>query len=71
MIADEKFSDKIKADQEYASAMARDVLLEKLRQKNEDVAKWWLERKSKDEFSTRQEQDINNSTTTELKIKII
>lgn len=35
--------------------MARAVILDKLQDKDAETAKWYLERKKKDEFSTRQE----------------
>ena len=32
-------------------------ILAKVNQNDVDASKWWLERKSKDEFSTKQERD--------------
>lgn len=38
---------------------ARTVIAESLNNKDENTAKWYLERKAKDEFSTKVENDIN------------
>lgn len=38
---------------------ARSVIAESLNNKDENTAKWYLERKRKDEFSTKIESDIN------------
>lgn len=39
---------------------ARTVVAEALNNKDKDTAKWYLERKRKDEFSTKVENDINS-----------
>lgn len=38
---------------------ARSVIAESLNKKDENTAKWYLERKRKDEFSTKQENEVN------------
>ena len=38
---------------------ARSVIAESLNNKDENTAKWYLERKRKDEFSTKQENEVN------------
>jgi hypothetical protein len=57
-ISDPNFSERIKADQEYASVLSRNIILGKLKDKDEATAKWWLERKNKDEFSLRNETNL-------------
>ena len=50
---------------------ARSVIAESLNNKDENTAKWYLERKKKNEFSNRIEQDITQVNTTRFEIKII
>lgn len=38
---------------------ARSVIAESLNKKDENTAKWYLERKRKDEFSAKSENDVN------------
>ena len=40
-------------------AKARSVLAEALNKKDKDTARWYLERKRRDEFATRVENDVN------------
>lgn len=44
---------------------ARSVIAEALNRKDENTAKWYLERKKKDEFSQKIEQDISLSISDE------
>ena len=50
---------------------ARSVIAESLNNKDENTAKWYLERKKKNEFSNRIEQDITQVNTTPFEIKIV
>lgn len=50
-----KFSEKILVWKEYEKIQARGVIHKALKNGDKDIAKWYLERKAKDEFSTKQE----------------
>lgn len=57
-----EFSDKISMWKDYEKIQARYVVHKALEKGDRDIAKWYLERKAKDEFSTKQEIDttVNN-----------
>ena len=57
-----EFSDKIAMWKDYQKIKARYVVHKALEKGDRDMAKWYLERKAKDEFSTKQEVDttVNN-----------
>lgn len=57
-----EYSDKIAMWKDYQKIKARYVVHKALENNDRDMAKWYLERKAKDEFSTKQEFDatINN-----------
>lgn len=50
-----EYSEKIKIWKEYEKIKARAVVHKSLEAGDKDMAKWYLERKAKDEFSTKQE----------------
>lgn len=50
-----EFSEKINVLKEYEKIKARMVIHRALESGDRDIAKWYLERKAKDEFSTKQE----------------
>ena len=50
---------------------ARTVVAEALKNKDENTAKWYLERKARDEFSTKQEMAIGNLDTSPFKIEVV
>lgn len=52
-----EFSEKISMWKEYEKIKARMVVHKALEHGDKDMAKWYLERKAKDEFSTKQEVD--------------
>lgn len=55
--AQEGFSTKMQEAQEWVTEVARAVVAQRItKKKDPETAKWWLERKKKDEFSTRTEQ---------------
>ena len=56
------FSEKIDIWKSYEKIQARLVVHNALKRNDRDMAKWYLERKAKDEFSTKQEFDttVNN-----------
>ncbi len=50
------FSTKMTEAQEWVTEIARSVVAQRItRRKDPETAKWWLERKLKNEFSTRTE----------------
>lgn len=57
-----EYSEKIKMWKDYEKIKARMVVHKALEKGDRDMAKWYLERKAKDEFSTKQEFDatVNN-----------
>lgn len=57
-----EYSDKIAMWKEYEKIKARMVVHRALDKGDRDMAKWYLERKAKNEFSTKQELDstVNN-----------
>lgn len=57
-----EYSDKIAMLKDYQKIKARYVVHKALEKGDRDMAKWYLERKAKDEFSTKHEFDstVNN-----------
>ena len=57
-----EYSNKIAMWKDYEKIKARFVVHKALENGDRDMAKWYLERKAKDEFSTKQEFDttVNN-----------
>lgn len=57
-----EYSDKIAMWKDYQKIKARYVVHKALEKGDRDMAKWYLERKARDEFSTKQEIDttVNN-----------
>ena len=45
----------------HPSSLAREIIYDKLVHGDSDMAKWYAERKMKDEFSTKQETELNVS----------
>ncbi len=50
-----EFAERMDLAREYVTEIARGVVARAIRRGDRDSAKWWLERKNKAEFSTRQE----------------
>lgn len=50
-----EFADKMDRARDFASMNARKVIVNDIKRGDQSAAKWWLERRNKDEFSTRQE----------------
>lgn len=53
-----EFIDRKQALKQNPSALARKVIFDAIDKGDKDMAKWYAERKMKDEFSTKQENDI-------------
>lgn len=54
--SDEQFLTKMESAQEYVTEVAKSVIARSItKRKNREDAKWWLERKRKNEFSARSE----------------
>lgn len=50
---------------------ARVVVAEALKNKDENTAKWYLERKARDEFAAKQEVAVGNLESSPFKIEIV
>lgn len=55
MKKDEAFADKMRDAQEHLNFKAREVIAQAITNGSDMNARWWLERKAKDEFSPRRE----------------
>jgi hypothetical protein len=55
MKSDEEFADKMRRAQDHLGLKARDVVSAAITANDVKTAKWWLERKAKDEYSLRRE----------------
>ena len=53
-----EFLEKKRILKTHPSSLAREIIYEALTKGDRDTAKWYAERKMKDEFSTKQENDI-------------
>ena len=51
----EEFADKMRRAQDHLGLKARDVVAAAIKSEDVKTAKWWLERKAKDEYSLRHE----------------
>ena len=54
-----EFLDRKRMLKSQPNYLAREIIYEKLVKGDSDMAKWYAERKMKDEFSLKQENDIN------------
>lgn len=52
---DKDFSDKVEYAENYMNEIAKGVIVRSIKEWSSKDAKWWLERKAKNEFSTRSE----------------
>ena len=50
---------------------ARTVIADALNNKDENTARWYLERKRKDEFSTKQENVLSTDDNSPFEIKVV
>lgn len=50
-----EFAARMDMAREYITEIARGVVAKRIKRGDSDTSKWWLERKNKKEFSTRQE----------------
>ena len=53
-----EFAARMDMAKEYITEIARGVVSKRIKRGDPDMSKWWLERKKKDEFSTKSENDI-------------
>ena len=54
-----EFVDKKRILKTHPSSLAREIIYESLTKGDRDMAKWYAERKMKDEFSVKQETELN------------
>lgn len=66
----EDFIDKKKEWQSRPSTTAKLNIVEAIESGDTDLAKWWLERRNKDEFSLKQEiaADVNEKVTISIEL---
>lgn len=64
------YSDRIEELRSYPAAKAKLNVVEAIENGDTDLSKWWLERKNKDEFSTKQEiaADVQNDVTINIEL---
>ena len=64
------FSDRMDLAQEYVTEIARAVVSRQITTRRDaDTAKWWLERRAKDKFSTRSE--LSGDLKEDITIRIV
>lgn len=65
-----EFKDRIEELKSNPSTMAKLNVVEAIENGDTDLSKWWLERRSKDEFSTKQEvkADIDQNVTINIEL---
>jgi hypothetical protein len=62
-----EFRERKEELKQHPTAKARLNVTEAIENGNEDLSKWWLERKARDEFSTKQEVKANITYEDKLK----
>ena len=64
------FSNRIEELRSYTSAKAKLNITEAIEEGDRDLSKWWLERRNRDEFSTKQEiaADVQNDVTISIEL---
>jgi len=55
-----EFAARMDMAKEYITEIARGVVSKRIKRGDPDMSKWWLERKKKNEFSTKAETDITS-----------
>lgn len=68
-----EFAGQMDMAKEYITEIARGVVSKRIKRGDAEISKWWLERKNKNEFSTKTENDItsNGSTLTPILVQFI
>jgi len=61
MKKNKKFNETITEAKLHPNKLAKQTVLDAIKNGNAKSAQWWLDRKAKDEFSTRSEHDNNNT----------
>lgn len=65
------FSDRIEELKSNPSTKAKLNVVEAIENGDTDLSKWWLERKNKDEFSTKQEVSADIKGDIEISIELV
>lgn len=65
-----EFADRIEELKSCPSAKAKLNVVEAIENGDTDLSKWWLERKNKDEFSTKQEVSADVKGDLEITIEL-
>ena len=65
-----EFANRIEELRSYTSAKAKLNITEAIEEGDRDLSKWWLERRNRDEFSTKQEiaADVQNDVTISIEL---
>ena len=65
------FSDRIEELKSNPSTKAKLNVVEAIENGDTDLSKWWLERKNKDEFSTKQEVSADVKGDIEITVELV
>lgn len=66
---DQKFSNKMSIAQDYVTVVAQKNISSRIVRGDPEASKWWLERKKKQEFSTRNELTGKDGAPLSLEVK--
>lgn len=66
-----EFAARMELAKEYITEIARGVVAKRIEMGDPEIAKWWLERKKKDEFSTKTETDLTGANILPVLVKFI
>lgn len=66
-----EFKDRIEELKSSPSARAKLNVVEAIENGDTDLSKWWLERRNKDEFSTKQEIDADVKSDVTISIELV
>ena len=66
-----EFTDRIEELKSSPSTKAKLNVVEAIENGDTDLSKWWLERKNKDEFSTKQEVSADVKGDIEISIELV
>ena len=65
------FKDRIEELRSYTSAKAKLNITEAIEEGDRDLSKWWLERKNRDEFSTKQEVSADVKSDVTITVELV
>lgn len=65
----QEFSDQMAEAQEYPTTIAKKVLVDRIKLKDAETSKWWVERREKQNFSLRNELSGPDGAPLSLEVK--